>query len=180
MARNDNAHALRMTNALQEVIGEDAAADFARRFPLSKAADIEKKFRWAQEGCAYLVGQYDAATVQQVREKCICNDGATTAKLLRKYHAQAGDLRGMVEQFNSHETFAWLEYVSERELVFCYPQCYCGCVKRVEEQLPEAWCYCTVGYCQRLFGQVVDSPVQAALLESVKTGGKRCAVRITW
>lgn len=180
MARNDNAHALRMVEALRETLGEAVAAEFAAQYPLSKSADFKKKCHWAQESCAYLASQHDKDTLLRIREKCICNDGATTARLMRQYRAQAGDLRGMTELFNSRETFAWLEYVSDRELIFCYPQCYCGCVKRGEGLLPEAWCYCTVGYAKKLFEQLVGQPVQAELLESVKTGGKRCAVRVTW
>lgn len=180
MPKNDNAHAMRLTAAIREVIGVGEAADFEARFPLSKAAGIEKKFQWAQQACLDLTARFDQTTLLRVREKCICNDGASTAKLLAKYRKEAGSLQGMAELFNSRESFAWLEYVSERELIFCYPQCYCGCVKRVEGQLPEAWCYCTVGYAKKLFGQLLETPVQAELLESVKTGGKRCAVRIVW
>lgn len=180
MTKNDNAHSLRMTAAICEVVGEAAAADFEVRFALSKAASIEKKFQWAQQACLDLTERFDQNTLLQLREKCICNDGASTAKLLAKYRKEAGSLQGMVELFNSRETFAWLEYVSDRELIFCYPQCYCGCVKRVEGLLPEAWCYCTVGYAKKLFGHLLEVPVQAELLESVKTGGKRCAVRVTW
>lgn len=180
MPKNDNAHSLRMTAAIRDVLGEEAAADFEMRFSLSKAASIEKKFQWAQAACLDLTERFDKETLLRVREKCICNDGASTARLLRRYKNEAGSLQGMVELFNSRETFAWLEYVSDRELIFCYPQCYCGCVKRVEGLLPEAWCYCTIGYTKKLFEQVLEEPVQAQLLESVKTGGKRCAVRVTW
>jgi len=178
--KNDNAHSLRMTAAIREVMGESAAADFEVRFALSKAAGIEKKFQWAQAACQDLTARFDTDTLLRLREKCICNDGASTAKLLTKYRNEAGSLQGMVDLFNSRETFAWLEYISERELIFCYPQCYCGCVKRVEGRLPEAWCYCTVGYAKKLFGQLLGVPVRAQLLESLKTGGKRCAVRVMW
>lgn len=180
MPKNDNAHALRMAAALRETLGEAAADEFAAKFPLSKAASIEKKFQWAGEGCGYLASRYDRERLLRIREKCSCNDGATTAKKLRHYLAQAGSVKGMAELFNSRETFAWVEYVSDRELIFCYPQCYCGCVKRVDGILPEAWCYCTIGYAKRLFAQVFDKPVEAQLLESVKTGGQRCAVRVMW
>lgn len=180
MAKNDNAHSLRMTAAIRDVIGQEAAADFEARFALSKAASVEKKFQWAQAACLDLTERFDRAELMRIRERCICNDGASTAKLLAKYRREAGSLQGMVELFNSRETFAWLEYVSDRELVFCYPQCYCGCVKRGDGLLPEAWCYCTVGYAKRLFGQLLGEAVQAELLESIKTGGKRCAVRVTW
>lgn len=180
MPKNDNAHSLRMAAAIRDVIGEEAAAGFEGEFPLSKAASIEKKFHWTQSACEALTAQYDRETLLRVRERCICNDGASTAKLLQRYRAEAGSLQGMAELFNSRESFAWLEYVSENELVFCYPQCYCGCVKRVEGLLPEAWCYCTIGYAKKLFEQALDTPVQAQLLETIKTGGKRCAVRVTW
>ena len=180
MPKSDNAHALRMTAAIREVIGEAAAQAFEERFPLSKSASIEKKFGWAQQSCGDLAERYPEDAVQAVRERCICNDGASTARLLRRYWKEAGSLQGMAELFSSRETFTWLDYVSDRELIFGYPQCCCTCVKRVDGVLPRAWCYCTVGYAKKLFQQVLEAPVQAELLESVKTGGKRCAVRVTW
>ena len=43
MAKNDNAHLLRMVESLRQNIGENRANEFEEKYPLSKSADIEKK-----------------------------------------------------------------------------------------------------------------------------------------
>lgn len=62
----------------------------------------------------------------------------------------------------------------------CYPRCFCGCVKNVDAPLPQTWCYCSIGYTRNVFTQVFGEGVRAFLIESVKTGAKRCAIRVEW
>ena len=51
MAKNDNAHAVRLVNSLRQYTGHDAAEAFGENYPLSKRASIEKKFEWARSAC---------------------------------------------------------------------------------------------------------------------------------
>ena len=53
MTKNDNAHSLRMVESLKRNIGEAEACEFEKKYPLSKSADIEKKFEWAKATCSY-------------------------------------------------------------------------------------------------------------------------------
>ena len=46
MPKNDNAHALRLKEAIQLTAGEEEANRFAEKYPLSKSADINKKHQW--------------------------------------------------------------------------------------------------------------------------------------
>lgn len=142
MTKNDNAHAVRLLTNLKEHGHEDAARELAEERPLSKTADIEKKFRWAQTACAVLEAHLDEAEIIAVRRACRCNDGKANAQRLLKYARKAASVEAFVRAFNQGETFASLEYVSERELLLCYPQCYCACVKRVPHTLSRTWCYC--------------------------------------
>lgn len=180
MAKNDNAHSIRMVESIKSVIGNIDAKEFEEKYPLSKSADLNKKFDWANEVCEYLEKKYDKDTNMRIREKCICNDGKSTATKMLKYFNQTSCISEFVDSFNGNETFASLEYINENKIMFCYHECYCGCVKRVEEQLPEVWCYCTLGYAKSVFSKVFSKDVKVELIESIKMGGQRCAVSIEW
>ena len=54
MLKNDNAHALRLKEAIQLTAGEEEANRFAEKYPLSKSADISKKHQWACDICTAL------------------------------------------------------------------------------------------------------------------------------
>lgn len=180
MPKNDNAHSLRLTESLRNTVGDAAAADFAEKYPLSKSADIEKKFTWAKNACAYLEENFDGDTIKAIRRACRCNDGKSIAAKMGKYLNRTGSIKEFAEEFNAHETFASLEYVSENQLVFCYPECYCACVKRVPGLLSKTWCYCTLGNAEGIFTELFGKTVKVELMESIKSGGSRCAIRVEW
>lgn len=180
MAKNDNAHSNRLVESLRTNIGGIEANEFEEKYPLSKSANVTKKFEWAKEACEYLEKRYDKETIMSIREKCICNDGKTTAIKMLKYLNQTSSISEFVDSFNDKKNFASLEYINDNKIMFCYPECYCGCVKRVNEQLPEIWCYCTLGYAKSVFSKVFNKDVKVQLVESIKTGGTRCAVSIEW
>ena len=72
MAKNDNAHLLRMVESLRQNIGENRANEFEEKYPLSKSADIEKKFEWAKAACNYLEENFDAELIYKIRKECRC------------------------------------------------------------------------------------------------------------
>ena len=76
----------------------------------------------------------------QIRQGCICNDGRSTASKMLQYISKTDGIAEFVRMFNEKESFAKLEYISDNKLLFCYPECYCACVKRVNEPLSETWC----------------------------------------
>lgn len=180
MPKNDNAHSIRMVESIKTVIGNNEANEFEENYPLSKSANVNQKYEWAKETCEFLEKKYDRDTNMSIREKCICNDGKSTAFKMLKYLNQTISISEFVDIFNANENFASLEYIDNNKIMFCYPECYCGCVKRVNEQLSEIWCYCTLGYTKSLFSKVFSKEVNVQLVESIKTGGQRCAVSIEW
>lgn len=180
MARNDNPHAIRFIDSLKQEVGEEAAKEFDEKYTLSKSANIEKKFGWAKDVCTYLESHYDEETIVKIREKCRCNDGKAIANKILKYLNKAESIERFVEDFNQHESFAFLEYKTENNIVFCYPECYCACVKRVPKNLSKAWCYCTLGNAEEIFKRVFGKEVRVSLLESIKTGANRCAIEVEW
>lgn len=180
MAKNDNAHSIRMVESLRKNVGTEAAEEFEKTYVLSKSASVDKKYEWAKKVCSYLEENYDTSTLISVRKECRCNDGKSIAKKLLKHLNKAADIEEFVRFFNQNETFASLEYISEHKILFCYPQCYCPCVKRVPQELPKTWCYCTLGNAEGIFRNVFKQDVKVSLLESIKSGSDKCVIEVEW
>ena len=180
MAKNDNAHSIRMASCIRGHFGDAAGAEFEESFPLSKSASVEKKYAWAKSVCGYLEERFDSETIITLRKNCRCNDGKSIALKLLKYLKKAETLEAFVQSFNENESFASLEYLSDNRLLFCYPECYCGCVKRAPGQLSNTWCYCTLGNAEGIFHSLFQRDVKVTLRESIKNGGTRCAIEVEW
>lgn len=176
MAKNDNAHALRFYDCLTR-LDEEAAIDFAGEHPLSKSADYRKKFDWARAQCEFLEGRFSPEAIADIRAGCHCEAGAAMAARMRGYLAKAGDMAEFARIFNEKEKSVKLEAV-EGGLLFIYPECYCACVKRVPEPISRTWCLCTLGHVRGLFSQVLGREPEVELLETVKSGGERCVVKV--
>ena len=180
MAKNDNAHSLRMVESLKQNIGEEVACEFEKEYPLSKSADIQKKYVWAKATCSYLEEYFDTDTILKIRKECRCNDGKSIATKMLKYINKSNSIEAFVKLFNEKETFAFLDYISDNKILFCYPECYCACVKRIPQQLSTTWCYCTLGNAEGIFKEVFKKDVKVTLLESIKTGFDKCVIEIEW
>ena len=180
MSKNDNAHSLRLVESLKKNNCSELAERLETEYPLSKSASIEKKFEWAKQACFFLENNLEEEEIITVRKGCICNDGASNAKKLLKYLNKASNTKEFVEAFNKNETFASMEYIAENKLLFCYPECYCGCVKRIPENLTKSWCYCTIGFAESMFRAVFQTDVTVTLTETIKTGATRCAMLVEW
>lgn len=180
MAKNDNAHSMRMVNSINRNIGNDVAKQFEESHPLSKSADVKKKYDWALATCNFLEEHFDLDTIIDLRKECRCNDGKSIAKKILKYMNGASSIAQFVELFNENETFASFQYISERKLHFCYPECYCACVKRAQQNLPKTWCYCTLGNAEGIFKAVFMCDVKVTLLSSILSGDERCVIEVKW
>lgn len=180
MAKNDNAHSIRLIDSLRRNVGNNEANEFEELYPLSKSASIEKKFQWAKNACDYLEEHFDTDTIINLRKECRCNDGKSIASKILKYWNKSNSVEQFVNAFNENETFASLEYVSDNTILFCYPQCYCPCIKRVPGEVSRTWCYCTVGNAEGIFREVFKKDIKVTLLESIKTGGEKCVIEVKW
>lgn len=180
MPKNDNPHSIRLVESLRKNAGESFAEDFAEEYPLSKSADADKKFVWAQNVCAYLEDNFGEDKITDIRRDCRCFDGTSGAKRFSKYLKKADSIKAFVDAYNEKETDSKLEYVSENSVRVCYPTCYCSCVKRVPQELSKTWCLCTVGYTEGVFNLLFEKKVDVKLIESIKTGGDRCVIEVKW
>ena len=177
MPKNDNPQALRFLASMAKH-GEQAAGErFAEEHPLGKSADISKRSAWAKALCGYLNDRYDEETVKAIRMDCACGPYAINGKLKALYEKSDGPA-DFVKKVNELDPGFSLEYDGTSYYVV-YPQCYCSCVKRTDGQLPEAWCYCTLGYSRRMFETILGKETEGELLSSIKAGDTVCRIRIT-
>ena len=145
--------------------------------PLSKSANIEKKFEWAQAVCEFLTENFDEDTVRQIRMDCACGPELGKGNKIKEIYEKENDVSVFVEKANNLKQGFTIEY-DGKYFYLIYPQCYCSCVKRIDETLPMAWCYCTLGYTKRMFQYIFDKEVQVELLSSVKMGDENCRIKI--
>lgn len=180
MPKNDNPHALRLLTALREHVGEEAATAFAKKHSLSKSADVDRKFCWAQEICTALSDAFAPETATSVRRACRCGDGATMAKEISACIRKAGSLAEGCALFSQKNKYAFLEYVDAHTLIFGYHACVCSCIKRAAGNVPMLWCECSAGYVDAMFRQVFGETVSARMQGTVKSGAPRCTFLIHW
>ena len=171
---------LELVDSLERHIGYNTVREFEVNYPLSKNADIKKKYQWANTICRYLEEHFDTDAIICIRKECRCNDGKPIANKLLKYLNKADNIKEFVCLFNEKETFACLEYISDNKIQFCYPECYYACVKRVPQELSKTWCYCTLGNAEGIFSNVFKTDVKVTLLESIKTGADKCVIEVEW
>lgn len=180
MPKNDNAHALRLIAALRSSCGEEIAESFEKDYPLSKSADVDKKYHWACDVCRALEAQFSPDEAASIRRACRCGDGKSMAKEIAGCISKAGTLQSGCKLFSEKNKYAFLEYVSECEIIFGYHACVCSCIKRAEGDVPALWCECSVGYTASMFSQLFGSAVHVELISSIKSGAERCTFRIQW
>ena len=177
MPKTDNPHAIRLYDSIRMHADEKTAGRIAHKIPLSKSADFEKKFAWAESVCADLEQEFDDSAVRRIRMDCACGPEIGKMEKLRKLYRAAVDMDDFVTKANRLNQGFTMEH-TDNGLFLIYPQCYCSCVKRVEKPITKTWCYCTLGYTKRMFEYVLDKTVMVELIESVKTGGSACRIKI--
>ena len=132
----------------------------AQTYPLSKSATAEKKFEWAKNICEYLNDNYDAEKVLEIRADCACGPELGKGKKLKDLYEKETDPAMFVQKANHLNQGFTLEF-DGKSYFLVYPQCYCSCVKRVNQTLPKAWCECTLGYTKKMFSYIFSCNVYA-------------------
>ncbi|MDD4496044.1 MAG: DUF6144 family protein [Eubacteriales bacterium] len=185
MAQMTHRYAIHVYNNIKEIFGQTAADEFAQKFSLSKSADYIRKFKWAKDICNYLECKYTPEQIKTLRMSCACHPGDKEKENTKRIYDEAENLDEFCENYNREYTghhLVWHEgnaIENGAALFFSYPTCYCTCVKRVNEPISPTWCLCTLGYTKDLFDYVLGYDTEVELIESIKTGGSRCVMRIT-
>lgn len=177
MGKTDNPHATRLYDSLCRHVDTQTAERIAYKIPLSKSADADKKFAWAESVCADLESTFDDDKIKQIRMDCACGPEMGKIGKMKKLYQTCKDIDDFVLKANALNQGFTVES-KDNALFLIYPTCYCSCVKRIDKRLPELWCYCTLGYTKKMFEHVFGREVDVELMESVKTGGSRCVIKV--
>lgn len=184
MPQMTNVQGIKIRNRIEAVFGKADADEFASALPLSKSADYIRKFKWAKDVCNYLESKYTPEQIKMLRMSCSCHPGDKEKENTKRLYNESENLDEFCEKYNREYGNihpVWQEgnaIENGADLFFSYPTCYCSCVKRVNEPISATWCICTLGYAKELFDYALGGETRVELLESVKTGGKRCVIRI--
>lgn len=179
MAKNDNAQAIKLYDSIKENIGDAAAGEVAKLFPLTKSADFNRKFKWAENICTYLESNFSPEQIAKIRFRCSCTLPEKYLEKVKKIYVESTNLDEFTDKYNNEYAGKHQVWHNGSDLYFSYPVCYCSSVKRVNKTLPKTWCLCTVGYTKKLFDYVLDSDTNVELRESIKLGNSRCVIKVT-
>lgn len=177
MAKNDNPHALRFLESMEKHGEKEAADKLTAEHPLAKSADFTKKYEWAKDVCTFLNDNFDEETVKAIRMDCACGPEHGKGAKIKALYEKENDPNVFVEKVNKLNLGFTFEYDGTYYYLI-YPQCYCSCVKRIDEPMSKTWCYCTLGYSKRMFDNIFGTEVQVELLSSVKMGDNNCRIRV--
>ncbi len=178
MPKTDNPHSIRLYNSLMKHADAATAEGIAHKIPLSNSADAEKKLVWTQSICAALELNFDDDTIKSIRMDCACGPDAGKINRLKKLYHSCGSIEAFAEKATALQQGYEMKYDGQ-SLYLLYPQCYCSCVKKINQLLSKTWCYCTLGYTKKMFEGILERPIDVELVDSVKMGGERCIIKIT-
>ena len=178
MAQNEDPNMIRLMESMEKHGQKEAGEKFLEENPLEDSTDIQGKFAWAQKACAFLEENFDEATVKTIRMDCACGPQIEWIQAVKDVYDNEKDPAAFVEKTNALNLGYWLEY-DGTSFYLMYPKCYCEFVNQVEDKLPKAWCYCTLGYTKKMFEYVLGKEVEVELIKSVKMGDQECRIMIT-
>lgn len=179
MAKMTGAQGLKIYDALRREIGDAAADEFAEKLPLSSSADYLRKFKWAKEVCGYFDANFMPDEVKRLRMACSCVPPESKLRAIKSLYDASASPEEFSSAFNREfepENSMWFE---DGAYYFSYPRCFCSCVARADGALPVSWCLCSLGYVKKLFEYATRRDNEVELIESVKTGGTRCVIKVT-
>ena len=179
MPKNDNTKAIHLYDSVKITIGEEAADKMAETVYLSKSADFKRKFKWAGDVCAYLERNFEEEQVKRIRMGCSCAPSLQLIKKLRSMYKRCGSLDAFAREYEALGGGSYTLNYEDGALVLTYPQCYCDCVRRVDEPVSKTWCLCTLGHTKKIFDEVLERETEVELLKSIKTGGSCCVIKIS-
>lgn len=177
MPDNNHPQALHFLASMAKHGEREAGERFAAEHPLAESAGVRETAGWARHLCCFLDGRYDEETVKAIRMDCACGPNGEEEPLKALY-AESDDPSVFAEKVNQLDLGYTLEYDGNS---FCmvYPQCYCPCAEGMDETLPRAWCYCTLGYNRKMFENITGRKVRTELIGSIMQGDSTCRIRIT-
>ena len=100
MAKTDNPHSLRLYSSIQKHSDEETATRIANKISLSKSADIDKKFIWAESICTDLEKEFSENMIKLIRMDCAC--GPEMGKINNLHKKKQGMLKDILRYISNN------------------------------------------------------------------------------
>lgn len=178
MPKNDNTMSMRLYKSLKVNVSTEAADKMAETLYLSKSADFKRKFKWVNDVCEHLENTYDADKIKIIRMDCSCAPSKNYMEKVKNMYLDSDSFDEFCDKYNAEYNGEHSISHNSEAIFFSYPTCYCSCIKRADANVPQTWCLCTLGYVKKLFDYVLERDTEVELIESVKTGGSKCVMKI--
>jgi hypothetical protein len=153
------------------------AADIIKGIPLSNSATDEDYFKWAENMCSELESKFDDHMIKQIRMGCACGPTQDHMEKLRQLFFATKNVEEFARKYNMGNYGSTIQLEGET-IYFSYPACYCSLVNKIDRPISKTFCYCSLGYAKKMFEYALGHKVNVELLESIKTGGSKCLMRI--
>ncbi len=170
-------HDKKLHDNLLKHADEETAANIIRNIPLSKSTTDEDFFKWAEDMCSELESRFDDDTIKRIRMGCACGPSQDHKEKLRQLFFATKNVEEFARKYNMGNYGSTIRLDGET-IYFSYPECYCSLVNKIDKPISKTFCYCSLGYTKEMFEYALGYKFDVELLESIKTGGSKCLMRI--
>jgi hypothetical protein len=132
---------------------------------------------WIRNVVAALESQSDEETCRRVLEpcgrRCLPTSLGKKARAMWEASPTARTFLERLKKASPHVT------IVGEEIHVVYPECYCRQVNAVPmNEMPAAYCHCSVGWVKELFLQATGRDVDVVALTTIIRGGTECRFRV--
>jgi predicted hydrocarbon binding protein len=137
----------------------------------------KKTIRWVQKVTEGLEAHADPEVCARILEACgrQCAPKGLIEKA-REIHESSENVGEFLARLG--EIFEAVQ-VEDNKVFVVYPECYCEQIKGVPaEEVPNAYCNCSVGWVKAVFEGAIGRPVRVKLVSTVVAGDPECRFEV--
>ena len=132
---------------------------------------------WIKKVVEGIDAHTDAETCARILEACgrQCTPQSLVKKA-RRIFEDSKDIGEFLARFS--DVFEAIQ-IEDDTVYVVYPQCYCEQIKGIPiDQIPNAYCNCSVGWVKELFEGALGRPIQVERVKSVVAGDEECRFKV--
>ncbi len=149
---------------------------YGKHLPLHPTQHEKKE--WVNFVAAGLESKFDEKSIREIRLGCYCNENGKldqSKQFVAGVFARSNSLGDFIGKMND-QGVGWT--LKDNVIFTYYDSCSCPMLEGVDHLERKTWCYCTLGFNQQIFENVLGVPIEAALLKSIKMGDDKCVMSI--
>ena len=143
-------------------------------------ASLEKQAQYINDAISLLENTQEKEALinalQSCGSMCISNSTVETAK---KLYQEAEDINAFLQLMNEQQIGGGHLHLRNGRIIVEYHTCYCKIPKQVEKMSP-VYCYCSAGWCERLFSSVFNRPVTVNKIDTILNGNEKCVFEVVY